>query len=277
MRNRYARILNMLHESNVSDTARHIIQHKLSDIAKHHNVRIVFAVESGSRAWGFPSTNSDYDVRFVYVRAKDDYLSVKQYRDVIETDITDDPSLGAPLDLNGWDIRKALQLAVKSNATLIEWLKSPIRYIADATVMHDVLTLTQDISNLEIIKDHYYAIARNAWEQIEKGTAVKVKLYCYALRPALALQWISQSNNLPPMDMKSLCAGLKKDANLSQEIIDLIIRKSTAQESDLITHYPLIDAFITKVLHQQNDRFKEKRIEEEHFLKADQLFRKIIG
>jgi predicted nucleotidyltransferase len=267
----------MLHESNVSNTAQQIIQQKLRDIGKNNNVRILFAVESGSRAWGFPSINSDYDVRFVYARSKDEYLSVKQYRDVIETDITDEPSLGAPLDLNGWDIRKALQLAIKSNATLIEWLQSPIRYYADVNVMNDVLKLTQEISNLEIIKDHYYAIARNAWEQIEKDTEVKVKLYCYALRPALALQWISQCNDMPPMDMKSLCAGLIKNADFSQEISDLIVRKSTAQESDLISHYPLIDCFIKSILEQQKDRFKEKTVHEENILKADIFFRKIIG
>jgi len=99
----------MLLESTITDKAKHIIQQKLIDVAKNHNVRILFAVESGSRAWGFPSTNSDYDVRFVYARQKDDYLSVKQYRDVIETDIGNESLLGVPLDLNGWDIRKALQ------------------------------------------------------------------------------------------------------------------------------------------------------------------------
>jgi predicted nucleotidyltransferase len=266
----------MLLKSNVTDEAKQIIQQKLIDTARNNNVRILFAAESGSRAWGFPSTNSDYDVRFVYARSKNEYLSVKQYRDVIETDIIDDISLGVPLDLNGWDIRKALQLAVKSNAVLIEWLQSPIKYSADSGVITDLLKFTKEISDIETIKDHYYKVAMNAWQQIqENADEVKVKLYCYALRPALTLQWVRQFNDVPPMDMKSLCDKLIKDDDLYREISDLITLKSTAQENDLIMHYSLIDSFIELALNNQTDGCKEKTGEEK-ILQADKFFRKII-
>lgn len=267
----------MLLESTVTDEAKRIIQQKLIETAENNNIRILFAVESGSRAWGFPSTNSDYDVRFVYVRSRDEYLSVKQYRDVIETDIVDEISLGVPLDLNGWDIRKALHLAVKSNAVLIEWLQSSIQYSANIDVVSDLLKFVRDITDIESIKDHYYKITVNVWKQIEENAdEVKVKLYCYALRPALALKWVYQFNSVPPMDIKSLCEKLINDTGLYKEISDLIILKAKAKEADLIPHSRLIDSFIESILSMHSGGFKET-ITDEKIIKADILFRKIIG
>ncbi len=275
--NKFSRNLDMLLESTVTDEAKHIIQQKLIDIAKNYNVRILFAVESGSRAWGFPSINCDYDIRFVYAHPRDDYLSVKQYRDVIETDISNESLLGVPLDLNGWDVRKALQLSLKSNAVIIEWLQSPIKYYAEPDVVSDLIKLTKGISNIELIEDHYYNIALNVWEQIQENSGeVKVKLYCYVLRPVLALQWVRQFNEAPPMDVKSLCDKLVKNTSLYKQIDDLIVRKSTAKENDLIARYPHIDSFIQSILSKQTFEHKEP-INDGNIIQADKLFRKIIG
>src|SRR5688572_12295092 len=103
------------------------IQRRLADVEEADGARILYAVESGSRAWGFPSADSDYDVRFVYIRSRDWYLSVnlESRRDVIERPIVDH------IDLSGWDIRKALRLFAKSNPPLLEWLSSPIVYRDD--------------------------------------------------------------------------------------------------------------------------------------------------
>lgn len=117
---------NMIITPLISHEAKLHIQNKLQQVAKEQDVQILLAVESGSRAWGFPSKDSDYDVRFIYARKKNTYLSVKNYRDVIEVPVLYDDVLGVPFDLNGWDIRKALQLALKSNPVLIEWLVSPV-------------------------------------------------------------------------------------------------------------------------------------------------------
>src|ERR1700722_1474100 len=116
---------------NVSDKAKRYIQNKLEELAQTHNIKILLAIESGSRAWGFPSKDSDYDVRFIYSRPINDYLSIELPKDVIVTEITDDPFLGVPYDASGWDIRKTLQLALKSNSVLIEWLRSPVVYMAN--------------------------------------------------------------------------------------------------------------------------------------------------
>ena len=100
-----------------------IIVQRLHEIEEREHVRILLAVESGSRAWGFASPDSDYDVRFLYVRTMTDYLRLDPVRDVIEQPIND------LLDMNGWDLQKALRLLYKSNPTLFEWLKSPIVYM----------------------------------------------------------------------------------------------------------------------------------------------------
>ncbi len=98
------------------------IEGRLRLIEAQHKVRIVWAVESGSRAWGFPSPDSDYDCRFVFVRPLADYLSIEQRRDVIEVPIEEG------LDINGWDLFKMARLLLKGNAVAIEWLTSPIIY-----------------------------------------------------------------------------------------------------------------------------------------------------
>lgn len=266
----------MLVKSTITDEAKNFIQQKLKDIEINHGVRILLAVESGSRAWGFPSKNSDYDVRFVYARTTDEYLSVKQYRDVIETDITDEIVLGNQLDLNGWDIRKALQLALKSNPVLIEWLKSPIKYYADIDIVDNLLTFTNEISDIAAIENHYYNIAMNAWQQMKvDADKANIKQYCYALRPTLAIQWLRSFHNAPPMDMKTLCEGLTIDTNLLKEISDLITQKASSKEHDAMHHFPLIDLFIAQVLSTTAER-NNKVVSEEKVNKANKLFRKII-
>lgn len=98
---------------------RKVIIEKLQQIEKQENVRILHAVESGSRAWGFESPDSDFDVRFIYVRPRDYYLKLEQTRDVLEFPIND------LLDVNGWDLQKALRLLHRSNPSVFEWFKSP--------------------------------------------------------------------------------------------------------------------------------------------------------
>ena len=99
-----------------------IILRELKKIEEQKNVKIIMAIESGSRAWGFASPDSDYDVRFIYVRKEEDYLKLEKTRDVIEWKLDD------VLDINGWDIKKALQLLHNSNPTVFEWCASPIVY-----------------------------------------------------------------------------------------------------------------------------------------------------
>jgi predicted nucleotidyltransferase len=109
----------------IDPSIREAILGKLQDVEAKHDVRVLYACESGSRGWGFASPDSDYDVRFIFVRPAREYLRVMPVRDVIEE------TPGPVFDVNGWDVRKALQLLAKGNATLVEWISSPVMYRQD--------------------------------------------------------------------------------------------------------------------------------------------------
>ena len=153
-----------------------IIQ-KLYEIEKEHNIRILLAVESGSRAWGFASPDSDYDVRFIYVRQRDDYLRLNAMRDVIELPISDE------LDISGWDLQKALRLLYKSNPTLFEWFSSPIVYI-ETPFANDFRNIMQDYFSKKKTLYHYISMAEGNYRDYLKGDTVWAKKY-FMYRPVL--------------------------------------------------------------------------------------------
>lgn len=154
---------------------------RLKKVETEHNVKILMAIESGSRAWGFASPNSDYDVRFIYVHPQDWYLSVdlEDKRDVIEYPIVDE------IDLNGWDIRKALKLFWKSNPAFVEWIQSPIVYIDDGVFMPSVLKLLPDMYALDKGQYHYWHMAKTNYRGYLKAEQVPLKnieaIACYSL------------------------------------------------------------------------------------------------
>jgi len=218
------------------------IQAELNAIERREAVRIVLAVESGSRAWGFPSSDSDYDVRFLYVRPIDSYLAVTPPRDVIERPVD------VVLDVNGWDLRKALQLMLRSNAILIEWLTSPVRYRAWDQA-NDLLTLARSAASLTALAYHYQHQARRRLDAIgDGGDVAPVKGYCYALRSALAIGWIRQRREAPPMDVGTLMASLTLPDDLVEQINQLIARKLIAMEDASMPRSALFDAFIADAL-----------------------------
>lgn len=250
------------------------IRKKLDALAEQNKVRILLAVESGSRAWGFPSRDSDYDVRFIYAHTRNDYLSVQSFRDVIETPLVHDDMLGVPMDMNGWDIRKTLQLAIKSNPVLSEWLTSPVRYIS-SDVAEELSAFAGRSARLSAFEYHYDRLARNAWEQICENTeAVKLKLYCYALRPVMALRWIREREAVPPMDAISL--SLELDVGIVQQLADLLNAKAGAYESDTVPHNAKLDAFIEGTLSTAVARPAEQAQNEMLLQNANALFQKFI-
>ena len=184
---------------------RDLIIQKLKEIEQTQNIRILHAVESGSRAWGFPSPDSDYDVRFIYVRPPEFYLKLEKTRDVIELPIND------MLDINGWDLNKALRLLHSSNPTLFEWMSSPVIY-------HQ----TEFIDQLQPIMDqyfscksglyHYLSMADGNYRDYLKGDIVRAKKYFYVLRPILACKWILRTHTKPPMLFSELAEAELDDA-----------------------------------------------------------------
>lgn len=169
-----------------------LILSKLREIEEKEKVRILLAVESGSRAWGFASPDSDYDVRFIYARTKDDYLRLEMVRDVIELPIND------VLDINGWDLQKTLRLLYKSNPTLFEWFSSPIVYM-ETKFADKFRTIMSEYFSTKRSMYHYISMADGNYREYLKRDMVKAKKYFYVLRPVLACQWILDKGTPPPM------------------------------------------------------------------------------
>ena len=186
------------------------IQEQLRRIEEAENIKILFAVESGSRAWGFASPDSDYDVRFIYIRRLEDYLRLNTIRDVIELPIDD------ALDINGWDLQKTLRLLHKSNPTLFEWFSSPIVY--QKTEFADKFRdLMMHYFSSKKTMYHYVSMAEGNYREYLKGDLIRAKKYFYVLRPVLACQWILDWGTPPPM----LFSELLK-AEVPVELIDVV-------------------------------------------------------
>ncbi len=203
------------------------IDARLESIARTHEVSIPWAIESGSRAWGFPSPDSDYDCRFVFVRPHDRYLSLFPDRDVIETPLVND------LDVNGWDLQKAIRLMLKGNAVIIEWLTSPIIYQGNDVFRRAMLNLAEQVLQRERVARHYYHLALSMRSRAfpEHGEALLKKLF-YVLRPAVALRWmtIHHEARIAPMHFPTLIEQAGIPENLKHFIDELIERKSLTRE-----------------------------------------------
>lgn len=212
---------------------------ELRRIEAARGVRVLYACESGSRAWGFASRDSDYDVRFLYVHARDWYLSIDDRRDVIEEPISDN------LDVSGWELRKALRLLRKSNPPLLEWLKSPVVYAQDETFVGEFRELAAGYySPVRCFKHYLHMACGNARDYL-KGETVCLKKYLYVLRPMLACQWIERGMGEPPMLFDELVAGLVKDSSVLAAIDRLLEMKRSGDELDRAPHIEQLTSFIT--------------------------------
>ncbi len=203
-----------------------IILERLGSIEQTEAVRILYACESGSRAWGFASPDSDYDVRFLYVRPRDWYLSIdlERRRDVIERPIE------GVLDINGWDLRKALQLMHKSNPPLFEWLHSPLVYRAQPGFREAMLALTPAYYSPVGCAWHYLHMARGNDREYLHGDRVRLKKYLYVLRPLLAVRWLESGRGVVPMPFRELVETLIPPGELRDAIEHLLRLKQGGEE-----------------------------------------------
>jgi len=220
------------------------IEHRLLEVEEAEGVRILFAVESGSRAWGFPSRDSDYDVRFVYLHQPEWYLSVnlESQRDVIERPLADS------LDLDGWDIRKALKLFAKSNPPLLEWLDSSIVYRDCFRFSERLRALRATFFSPPACAYHYLHMAQGNYRTYLRGPVVWVKKYFYVLRPLLAVRWIEQGRGIVPMLFPRLLETVADRPSLVTEIMDLLQRKIAGEELDKGPAIAPIQDFISNEL-----------------------------
>lgn len=254
------------------------IRSKLDGLAQKHNVRIITAVESGSRAWGFPSKDSDYDVRFIYAHDLDHYLSVDRKRDVLETPIAHDEFLSVDFDMNGWDIKKAIYLALRGNAVVNEWLTSPIQYMCEKQSHKDLHVFVRETADLRAYFHFYRNYMREPWNSYsrEKSKQIKIKHYCYVLRCALSLEWLEKNKTPPPMDVPSLLGGIDLDETLHGEIDRLISSKEDSVEAGAMPRNAVLDRFIAKVINEERERPPKDEQEIRNIDKANALFKKIV-
>ena len=256
----------------IDPTVKAEIDRRLAAIEADDGVRLLLAVESGSRAWGFPSPDSDYDVRFVYVRARDAYLALRPPRDVVERPIVDE------IDLNGWDLRKLLGLMLKSNATGSEWLQSPIRYRADHPVMARVAALADMVFDPRGVARHYASLGRNAvdlWPEDE--APVSVKRYFYALRPALAIRALRlDPSRRPPMNLQQLMAVTDLSLATTGMIEDLVAAKRETREQGNARRYPELDALIRDELGRGGE-LPERPMLSDAFRTAEDIFLDLVN
>lgn len=206
------------------------VRSRLLAVAADNSVEVLHAIESGSRAWGFASPDSDYDVRFIYSHPRNWYLSVHERRDVIETPIEEVD--GTTFDVNGWDLRKALRLLAKSNPVLIEWLQSPIVYSATPRggFADEMLDLAHRVHSARAAHYHYFHMARKNFREHLLDETIKLKKYFYVLRPILACLWLERGFGIPPMELLPLLNEILPSGALRDDILELRERKMRTPE-----------------------------------------------
>ncbi|MFM8333378.1 MAG: DNA polymerase beta superfamily protein [Candidatus Methylumidiphilus sp.] len=256
-----------------SDPLRRLIAERLAAQAEAHAVRVLYACESGSRAWGFPSPDSDYDIRFLYAHPAAWYVCVEESRDVIETPLEDTPA--GLLDLGGWDLRKAFRLARKSNPVIWEWLQSPVVYQP-----FDTHTLRQTLDPFDspiAACHHYLSLSRNTMARELTGADVKIKKYFYMLRPLLAAAWIERWRTIPPMEFKPLLVLLDDRADILDAISELLQRKQHTDERIPIPRLPVLDSFIETEVSRLRDAAPNLPAANGDMQALDNLLRQLLG
>ncbi len=246
-----------------------IIQTKLKEIEEKENVRIILAVESGSRAWGFASKDSDYDVRFVYVRKLEDYLKLENTKDVIEW------QLDETLDINGWDLKKALQLMHESNPSIYEWLSSPIIY-----------RNTAEFAELKEISHQYYSEKKSLYHYLHMASSnyktyildqdeVRIKKYFYVLRPILCARYIARNKTQPPMVFDELVEK-ELPSNLRGYVDKLLERKKNTKEMGLEPRIKELDAFIDEELISIKEVADKTEVNKKDWNALNEYFIKLV-
>jgi uncharacterized protein len=173
------------------------IRHILNEIAQKKNVKILYACETGSRAWGFPSPDSDFDVRFIYMHQRDWYLSLGQRKDTIE-------HMDGDLDVTGWDLKKSLALLKKSNAPVIERFQSPIEYYAEPGFKDEFKKLIESYYSPTAVFFHHYSLAKKFWEELKDKDEFRLKSFFYLVRSLLSCNWIIHDKSVLPMHIEGL-------------------------------------------------------------------------
>ncbi len=226
------------------------IQTELKNLENQLNIKILYAVESGSRAWGFASKDSDWDVRFIYIHQKDWYLSIDEKKDSVEIMLPND------LDLSGWEMRKALKLFRKSNPPLLEWLNSPIIYHEEPEVVEHFRGLMTEYFNPKSCLHHYLHMAEGNFREYLQRDLVRTKKYFYVIRPVLACQWIERTDTMAPTEFQTLFDTVE-DGALKNEIEKLLVRKRSGDELGEEPKIQIINDFLEEQIQYYANYVKQ--------------------
>lgn len=215
------------------------IQLKLDELQRQKECRLLLAVESGSRAWGYASTTSDYDVRCIYYYPQERYLSIRPPRDTVEWELND------VFDITGWELRKTLGLTLKSNLTVYEWADSPIVYRSSPWI-EEFRSLIRSVLQPGLLASRYLGMAASTIHRYLERQEVPYKQYFYALRPLLAARWVLQERRPAPVPFADLRHLLPDEM---QEVTDelLALRSGSTEKASGPAH-PAAMAFITREL-----------------------------
>lgn len=217
------------------------IKNELTRIENESEIKILLAVESGSRAWGFASNDSDWDVRYIYIHKLEWYLRIDDLKDSQEKILPND------LDLSGWELKKALKLFRKSNPLMLEWLRSPIVYQENFSTAEKLRTLSEKYFNPKSCMYHYLSMAKGNFKDfLAERDLVKTKKYFYVLRPVLACDWIKNTNIFPPMEFQKLVDSQVQNAEIKNEIVELLKRKMAGDELKEEPKIEILNAFLAE-------------------------------
>lgn len=247
-----------------------LILEKIGEIEAKEKVQILYACESGSRAWGFPSPDSDYDVRMIYVRPTDWYLTIYEGRDVIETPLVNN------FDVGGWDLKKTLALIHRSNAVVWEWLQSPTIYSEKSGFRESLLELANGYFSPKSAFHHYLSMAKKVNDDLGQGSQIKLKKLFYVIRPMLAARWIAEGKGIPPMDLQSLIESNYVADPAVESINELVQMKSKLNESQIMDRNPTIDELIAdnfRVLEQKAESIPSQKGTVDQL---DNFFREVV-
>jgi len=226
------------------------IKKELLKLERQHDIKILYAVESGSRAWGFASTDSDWDVRYIYIHNLDWYLEIDDKKDSQEKILPNE------IDLSGWELKKALRLFRKSNPPMLEWLRSPIVYLQQFSTADRLRGLTKEYFNPKSCLYHYLHMAEGNFREYLQKDIVRVKKYFYVLRPILACDWIKQTDTMAPMEFQKLVDSQVADQLVKTEIQNLLTRKITGEELNEEPKNQILNDFLEQKLEFYNDYVK---------------------
>ncbi|MBT2620322.1 nucleotidyltransferase domain-containing protein [Chryseobacterium sp. ISL-6] len=244
------------------------ILEKLKEVEEKRGIEILLAVESGSRAWGFASPDSDYDIRFIYRHKKDWYLSPWDKDETIEFMTEDD------LDGSGWDLRKTFHLLLKSNAALLSWSYSPIVYMENEKFVELFKPLADACFSPVAVSYHYLSMSKKYLEAC-RHDEVKLKSYFYCLRTALTGKWILEKGTVPPVLFSDLLVLV--DDFTRGKIENLVALKATKGESYYHANDWELFGFLESVVTETEDRAKSLSAGKADKVEMEKVFREILA